>query len=138
MPSHTTDIDKIVKKNQFKLRGVLFDISIAKGKFVEISLQKGTKDKKKTYIFQCGGKMGDRVRHLTKGTRLKVWFTIRCSQWEGRWFTNLVLEDFDSWLLNEDKINKQQAIDFREQEDKYSKSLYNSVIQVINKPNLKC
>jgi hypothetical protein len=120
------DFDKIAKKSQFKLRGVVCDISTQKGKFVEICLQKGTKDKKKFYVFQCGGKIADRVRHLALGSRLKVWFTIKSSQWNGKWFTNLELQDFTQWIVNEDKLNKEKALRLKKEERTYSQAIHTS------------
>lgn len=118
------DFDKIAKKSQFKLRGIVCDISIQKEKFIEICLQKGAKNKRKVYAFQCSGKLGDRVRHLALGSRVKVWFTIKCTQWNGKWFTNLELQDYSDWVVNEDKKKKQAAIDFKRKESEYSGAIY--------------
>lgn len=120
------DLDKIAKKRQYKLRGVFLSFESINTYLGKVFISKGTGTKKKIYVFTVGGKLVQEFKNLKPKYRIKVWFTIKCREYKGNWFTELMIESFEHWAINEDKL-KNQARQLQLTNDKlYEKSIYNS------------
>ena len=69
---------------------------------------KGQGANKKQYYFSAYGKTALELSRLSKGFRIKIWFTITTNEHNGKYYTNLKIESFEHWIPNEDKLKKEQ------------------------------
>lgn len=117
------DLDKLAKKRQYKMRGVLEQIQWVNDSIAKVFVSKGTGSKKKMFIFTVLRAKGIEINALQPKYRMKIWFTIKCQPYKESWFTNLILESFEYWSVNDDKIKKVAAINKRVQDAEYTKSI---------------
>lgn len=103
-------LEKMAKKRQYKLRGILRSFSWVNTSIANILITKGQGEKRKNYSFSAFGSNAQALSALKLGYRVKVWFTIKCSEHNQKWYTNLIIESFEHWEVNEDKIKKQKRI----------------------------
>lgn len=105
-------LEKLAKKRQFKLRGVVASVQIcgANSTYVNILISKGQGEKKKLFYFSAYGKVAMELSKISKGFRIKMWFTIKTNEHNGKYYTNLNIESFEHWVINEEKLKKQQRI----------------------------
>jgi hypothetical protein len=119
------DLDKIAKKRQYKLRGIFIKYEAINSYFGKVFISKGTGTKKKIFVFTAKGHLTNQFINLLPKYRIKVWFTILCKEYKSNWFTELHIESFEHWAVNEDKIKKEaQQLDLL-QDYQYKKSLFN-------------
>lgn len=123
---NTVDLTKLAKKRQYKLRGVFLSLECITDYIGKVFISKGTGTKKKIYVFTVLGKVMSEFRNLSPKYRVKVWFTIKCKEYKGNWFTELIIESYEHWKVNEDKLLAQAKQLKLIQENQYSKSLYNN------------
>lgn len=118
------DLDKIAKKRQYKLRGIFIKYEAINSYFGKVFISKGTGTKKKIFVFTAKGNLTNQFINLLPKYRIKVWFTILCKEYKSNWFTELNIESFEHWAVNEDKIKKEaQQLDLLNN-NLYSKSLF--------------
>ena len=118
------DLDKIAKKRQYKLRGIFLKYEAINSYFGKVFITKGTGTKKKIFVFTAKGNLTNQFINLLPKYRIKVWFTILCKEYKSNWFTELNIESFEHWAVNEDKIKKEaQQLDLLNN-NLYSKSLF--------------
>lgn len=103
-------LDKLAKKRQYKLRGVLRSFERVNQSIAKVILTKGQGAEKKFYVFTAFGQNAEAISKFKTGYRMKVWFSIKCSQHKETWFTNMVIESFDYWAVAEDKVKKAERI----------------------------
>lgn len=103
-------LDKLAKKRQYKLRGVLRSFERVNQSIAKVILTKGQGAEKKFYVFTAFGQNAEAISKFKTGYRMKVWFSIKCNQHKETWFTNLVIESFDHWAVAEDKVKKAERI----------------------------
>lgn len=103
-------LDKLAKKRQYKLRGVLYSFSLVNNSIGQVIIAKGTGSNKKFFAFTSFGSNSYAIEKLKTGYRMKVWFTIKSQEYSGKWYTNLVIESFEHWEVNEDKVKKMKRI----------------------------
>ena len=119
------DLDKIAKKRQYKLRGIFIKYEAINSYFGKVFISKGIGTKKKIFVFTAKGHLTNQFINLLPKYRIKVWFTILCKEYKSNWFTELHIESFEHWAVNEDKIKKEaQQLDLL-QDYQYKKSLFN-------------
>jgi hypothetical protein len=106
-------LDKIAKKRWYKLRGVISAIELhGKGNSItNVLISKGSGKAKKLYYFTSYGVKALELAKLSKGFRIKVWFSIVTNEHNGKYYPNLKIESFEHWIVNEEKIKKQQKIE---------------------------
>lgn len=104
-------LDRLAKKRQYKLRGVIASIEFPNKSIAHVLVSKGSGQLKKYFIFSAFGANAYAFAELKKGFRIKIWFTIKAVQYKDKWYTNLVIESFEHWVVNEDKIKKQAKIE---------------------------
>jgi hypothetical protein len=122
---NSIDLDKIAKKRQYKLRGIFIKYEAINSYFGKVFISKGTGTKKKIFVFTAKGHLTNQFINLLPKYRIKVWFTILCKEYKSNWFTELNIESFEHWSVNEDKIKKEaQQLDLL-QDYQYKKSLFN-------------
>jgi len=119
------DIKAINKKRQYKIRGVFLSFESINHYLGKVFISKGVGSKKKIFVFTVSGKLVADFMSLKPKYRIKVWFTIKCREYKGNWFTEMIIESFEHWIVNEDKVNAKAKQLKLEEEKKYSKSLYN-------------
>lgn len=118
------DLDKIAKKRQYKLRGIFIKYEAINSYFGKVFISKGTGTKKKIFVFTAKGQLTNQFINLLPKYRIKVWFTILCKEYKSNWFTELHIESFEHWAVNEDKIKKEaQQLDLLNN-NLYCKSLF--------------
>jgi hypothetical protein len=118
------DLDKIAKKRQYKLRGIFLKYEAINSYFGKVFISKGTGTKKKIFVFTAKGHLTNQFINLLPKYRIKVWFNISCREYKSNWFTELNIESFEHWAVNEDKIKKEaQQLDLLNN-NLYSKSLF--------------
>lgn len=98
------DVDKLAKKRQYKLRGVFLSYESITHYLGKVYVSKGSGATKKTFVFIVSGKLVADFMALPPKYRVKVWFTISCKQFKSNWFTELKIESFEHWAVNEAKI----------------------------------
>lgn len=119
------DLDKIAKKRQYKLRGIFLKYEAINSYFGKVFISKGTGTKRKIFVFTVKGHLTNQFNKLLPKYRIKVWFTIICKEYNSKWFTELHIESFEHWAVNEDKLKKEaQQLDLLNNK-LYSKSLFN-------------
>jgi len=120
----TIDLEKLAKKRQYKLRGVFLRLEWVNNSIARIFVSKGQGKDKKIFIFTVLNPLSHKFAALKPNYRVKLWFTIKCNEFNSKWFTELIVQDFEHWQVNADKIQKQayqqQLID----DNLYQKSLY--------------
>jgi hypothetical protein len=119
------DIKAINKKRQYKIRGVFLSFESINHYLGKVFISKGTGKNKKIYVFTVSGKLVADFMSLKPKYRIKVWFTIKCREYKGNWFTEMIIESFEHWVVNEDKVNALAKQLKLEEENKYSKAIYN-------------
>ncbi len=120
------DLDKIAKKRQYKLRGVFLSFESINTHLGKVFISKGTGTKKKIYVLVVSGKLISDFMALEPKYRIKIWFTIKCKEHKGNWFTDLIVEDFEHWQVNEDKLRKENKQLQLTYDKSYEKNIYNS------------
>ena len=118
------DLNKIIKKSQYKFRGVLVSFSFVSGMVAQVLMSKGQGKKKKTICFRAAGDTAFKLSQVEPKSRLKVWFTISSIEVNNRWYTNLEIKDFESWAVNEDKLKKEAAMKQKAKTQIYEQSLF--------------
>ena len=118
------DLNKIIKKSQYKFRGVLVSFSFVSGMVAQVLMNKGQGKKKKTTCFRAAGDTAFKLSKIEPKSRLKVWFTISSIDVNNRWYTNLEIKDFESWAVNEDKLKKEAAMKQKAKTQIYEQSLF--------------
>jgi hypothetical protein len=103
-------LEKLAKKRQYKLRGVLRSFDRVNNSIAKIILTKGKGTEKKFYVFTSFGQNTEAISRLKMGYRMKVWFSVRCNQHKENWYTNLIIESFEHWSVAEDKVKKATRI----------------------------
>lgn len=119
------DLSLIAKKRQYKLRGIFLKYEGVTNYLGKVYISKGTGANKKIFVFTVSGKVVASFMALKPKYRIKVWFTIKCREYKDKWFTELVIDSFEHWIVNEDKVNAEAKQLKLEDEKRYSKSLYN-------------
>lgn len=118
------DIAAINKKRQYKLRGIFLSyesINIYLGKAF---ISKGVGAKKKIFVFTVHGKLAADFLNLKPKYRIKVWFNIKCREYNNKWFTEMIISSFEHWIVNEEKTLAKAKQLKLEEENQYTKSLY--------------
>lgn len=74
---------------------------------------KGTKKAPRFIPMQFGkyDEVKDRALQLKVGDRIKCRFAVRGVENKGRWFVNLDLKDFSTWIVNEEKKKKADSLE---------------------------
>ncbi len=101
------DLDKLAKKRQYKIRGVFLSYESITHYLGKVYVSKGEGSKKKVFVFTVMGKLVADFMALPPKYRVKIWFTINCKEFKSKWFTELVIESFEHWAVNEDKLKSQ-------------------------------
>lgn len=106
------DPKKYAEKHWHKVNGKVYSLeeTIYGGILV---IMKGTKKAPRFIPMQFGknGEIKDRVLQLKPGDRVKCRFAVRGVEYTGKWYTNLDLKDFSPWIVNEEKLKKQESLD---------------------------
>lgn len=89
------------------MRGVFAMYEVVNPRIGKMYLTKGTGKNKKVFVFTCFGGMETKASALIKGARIKAYFTIKCREYNTKWFTELILEDLEEWLVNEEKVKRE-------------------------------
>lgn len=103
-------LEKITKKRQYKLRGILKSFKWVNTGIASVVITKGQGERRKYFAFGAFGSNAQSISLLKSGFRIKVWFNIKCNEYNEKWYTNLIVESFEYWEVNEDKIKKQKRI----------------------------
>ena len=103
-------LDKLAKKRQYKLRGILRSFDWVNQSIAKVMLTKGQGAEKKSFVFTAFGQNAEAISKLKVGYRMKVWFSIKCNQHKETWYTNLIIESFEHWAVAEDKVKKAMRI----------------------------
>ncbi len=117
------DLDKIAKRQQYKLRGVIMNYQSISTTVGKLLVSKGAGKSKKVFIFTVLGQNIPEIIKLKSGYRIKIWFTIKCNEYKGNWYPELVLQSFEYWPVNDDKIKKEAAMKKMMDDSEYSKSI---------------
>lgn len=116
-------LEKIKKKRLFKLNGKVEEsFWIIKDKTLRLVIYKGQGKKKSIYAFTAFGEKAKKLSEYKKNDRLKIWFKIETKKVDKNYFNNLVIEEFDFWPVNEDKIKKREFITKTQNDHKYKQS----------------
>lgn len=117
------DIDKIAKKRQYKVRGKVLSFTLLPNNVGKLLIYKGVGKNKKHFMFTTFGENTKKLSKISEQYRIKIWFSIKCSNYNEKWFTELLLESFEYWKVNEDKIKKEQNQLKIIEENQYLKSI---------------
>lgn len=98
------DLAKIAKKRQYKIRGVFLSFESVNNYIGKVYISKGTGKDKKIFVFTTTGTLTRDFMSLPPKYRVKLYFTIKCKQYNDKWFTELVIQSYEHWAINEDKI----------------------------------
>jgi hypothetical protein len=118
------DLSLIAKKRQYKLRGVFLSFESITHYLGKVYISKGTGAKKKIFVFTVSGKLVADFMALKPKYRIKVWFNIKCREYKSKWFTEMIIESFEHWIVNEKKVLAEAKQLKLEDEKRYEKSLY--------------
>lgn len=103
-------LEKLAKKRQYKLRGILRSFDWVNQSIARVMLTKGQGSEKKYFQFTAFGQNAEAISKLKIGYRMKVWFSIRFTKHKDNGFTNLIIESFEHWAVAEDKVKKAERI----------------------------
>ena len=100
-------IQKAKEKSLYKYRGKVLDVIRVSENIVNLIMFKLSKKEKVLICFSCYGEVGEYFRnHAAKNDRFKIKFKIKSQQYNGKYFNNLVVSEYEIWRLNDDKLAK--------------------------------
>ena len=104
-------LEKLAKRRCYKYRGVISSFERITPSIGKVLVSKGFGKNKKIQEFTVFGAKALEVEQLKKGFRIKVWFSLKCTEHLNKYYTNLVIEFFEFWELNAHKIKKEAYIE---------------------------
>ncbi len=106
-------LDRLAKKRQYKLRGIISSfewVNPVNKSIANLIVSKGSGSNKKFFAFTVFRPNALVLEQLKVGYRIKIWFSIRSTKHSDRWYTNLLIDSFEHWIVNEDKLKKEARI----------------------------